>query len=110
MAVTYSPGTIGTITAAAALGQKKFIGFDGNLCGAGAKSRGVTDAAFESGEEASIVETGEAVVTSAGTVALGGPVKSDANGEAIAQGGTGEINGYALNAVTAGQDLAVLLT
>ena len=58
---------------------------------------------------------GTAIVEAGAAIALGAkgltPVKTDADGRAIAQGGAGEIAGYALQAAgAAGQKIEVLLT
>lgn len=80
-------------------------------CGAGEKSFGVaerdsvatTEPAHSVERRVNVVRRGAiARVTAGGSITAGGPVKSDAAGKAVAQGGTGEILGYACNTVSSG--------
>lgn len=48
---TYTPILIDSVLAAADLQQKRFVGFDGNCCTAGAKALGVVDVTTEKGQE-----------------------------------------------------------
>jgi hypothetical protein len=107
---TYNPGVRGSILAAAALTKHRFVGFDGNVCGAGAKALGVPEVNFDSGEIAGLVCTGIMLVQAGGTVsAAGTALKSDSAGKAIAQAGSGEINGWALDTGGDGDIIRVLL-
>jgi hypothetical protein len=112
------PLAIASIAAAADLPTKRFVGFDGNLCGAGARALGVSIEAVASGRDAAVVCKGIVVVeTGAGTNAVGGLVKSDSTGRAVAAtaAATGaalpvEMIGYAMDASTgAGQFIRVLM-
>ena len=47
---TYTPILIDSVLAAADLQQKRFVGFDGNCCTAGAKALGVVDVTTEKGQ------------------------------------------------------------
>jgi len=75
-----------TIQAAAAITKRRFIGYDGNHCGANARAVGVS--AFDvaaSGEQITVYGRGNLVkVTSAGAVSAGAEVASGANGKAVA--------------------------
>lgn len=75
-----------SIVAAAALTKHRFIGFNGNHCGAGKKALGVSLFNVGSGEMASLVCEGIALVEAAGAITLNAdgtaPIKSDANGKA----------------------------
>jgi hypothetical protein len=84
---TCNNGPIISITAAAALVAKRFIGVDGNLCGAGLKATGVSELATAIGEPCpvriggiAVVEVGGAITVTANEV----PVKSDSTGRAVA--------------------------
>ena len=74
-----------TIEAAADMDNAaRFVGFDGNLCGAGAKCAGVIDTTYESGEQMNVVPYGIMLVETAGTFSLGAALVSDASGKALA--------------------------
>ncbi len=77
-------GPIIAITAAAALVARRFIGFDGNLCGADAKALGVSELATASGEQCPVRISAIAVVESGGILAAGNRVVSDSTGRAVA--------------------------
>jgi len=105
---TYKAALVDSITAAAALTGKRFIGFDGNHAGAGAKARGVALFDTDSGAQCSLVALGFALVTAGGSIAVGAKVESDANGKAVTLS-TGELNGFACNAASTGEDVLVKL-
>jgi hypothetical protein len=98
---------IATVAVAAA----RFVGLGtGAHCAAGAKALGVSQTPAAAGEALAVDVVGTAIVEVGGAIAAWGPVKSDANGKAIAQAGAGEILGYAVTAATAdGQKIEVLL-
>lgn len=73
-----------SIQAAADLAKHRFIGFDGNLCGADAKARGVSAADTKSGQMCPINIAGEVLVESGGAITQGAAIASDALGRAIA--------------------------
>jgi hypothetical protein len=110
--------TILTLTrvAAAAVATARFVDFDGTQCDvAGAKPMGVSVNAAAIGEAFPVDVLGTTKIEAGAAIALGAkgltPVKTDANGKAIAQGGVGEIAGYALQAAAGdGQIIEVLLT
>lgn len=97
--------------AAAAVLAARFVGLlTGQHCGAGAKAQGVSQYAAAVGEAFAVDVHGTTIVEAGGVIAPGGPIKSDANGKAIAQGGAGEILGYAVTASTGdGQKIEALL-
>ncbi|MDQ7799558.1 MAG: DUF2190 family protein [Candidatus Edwardsbacteria bacterium] len=80
--MTEQPTLITSIVAAAALTKGYFIGFDGNVCGAGAKALGVCNADSDSGEMAPVLAKGIALVVSAAAIAVGAALVSDASGQA----------------------------
>ena len=100
-----------TVIATAAIAASRFVGlFTGAQCGAGAKAQGVSQYAAAAGDALAVDVLGTAIVEAGAAVAAGAPIKSDADGRAIAQGGTGEIIAYAVTSATAaGQKIEVLL-
>ncbi len=72
------------IQAAANLTASRFVGFDGNACGANAKALGVVLADTDSGNMAPLAISGIVLVKSGGAVSVGGAVTSDATGRAVA--------------------------
>lgn len=83
---TFQPILTGSITAAAALVARRFIGSDGNLCGAGLKAEGVSELATALGEQCPLTELGIALVEVGGAITVGVspiPVKSDSTGRAV---------------------------
>ena len=101
---THQPILVMSITAAAAIAQRRFVGLDGDLCAAGAKALGVSEFAVESGEQDTTNVLGCILVEAGAAVAAGVEVESDATGRAITRAsGTG--NGYSLDAATAPGDV-----
>ncbi|HYD12726.1 MAG TPA: capsid cement protein [Allosphingosinicella sp.] len=108
--------TLTSPVATAAVAQYRFVDFDGTQCdAAGAKPMGVSVHPAAIGEVFAVDVLGTTKVEAGAAIALGAkgltPVKTDANGKAIAQGGVGEIAGYALQAAGAdGAIIEILLT
>jgi hypothetical protein len=73
-----------SIQAAADLVRHRFIGFNGNLCAANAKARGVSATNTKSGQMCPINISGEVLVESGGAITAGAAITSDANGRAVA--------------------------
>lgn len=120
LGLTYKPGVISNVTAAEDVTAKKFINFDGNLCGEGLKARGVSRFDADEDEEITLIQTGEAVVTSGGAIPKGKPVASDSEGRAVLadeiEGTTNltgeyfmEINGYSLTETTSEDEEVLVL-
>jgi len=81
---TYQPGVIETIKAAAGLTKFRFVGFDGDVCGANAKAVGVTERDYSRGDQAGIVKSGTVPVEVGGTItAAGQAIASDNEGKAV---------------------------
>lgn len=99
-----------------ALAAYRFVDFDGSQVDvAGAKAMGVSVNPAAVGEAFPVDVLGTTKVQTGAAIPLGAkgltPVKSDANGKAIAQGGAGEILGYALQAAGAADAvIEILLT
>lgn len=100
-----------TAIATAAVSEHRFVGMlTGAPCAAGAKAQGVAQYDAAIGEAFAVDVLGTTIVDSGAAVAAGVAVKSDASGRAIAQGGAGEILGYAVTAAgAADQQIEVLL-
>jgi hypothetical protein len=92
----YKPLLIDTVKAAVNLEKQRFIGFDGNYCGANAKAYGVSDVEIKAGQYAPVALFGILLIQTGGAVTAGTKVTSDATGCAVAYT-TGEANGYALD-------------
>jgi hypothetical protein len=106
-----SPVYIMSVVATAAIIGQRFIGLlTGAPCAAGAKPQGVANFPAAIGEAVGVDVLGTSIVEAGGAFAAGTALKSDAQGRAIAQGGTGEIAGYAVEAAAAaGQRVEILL-
>lgn len=102
-----------TAIASAAVAAARFVGLlTGAHCASGAKAQGVSQYGAAAGEAFAVDVLGTSIVEAGGAIAAQGPVKAaaDGSGKAIAQGGTGEILGYAVTAATGdGQKIEVLL-
>jgi len=101
---TEQPILITTIKASSNINKHLFIGFDGDLCSAAAKSFGVSNADSDSGDEMPVMAEGIALVLSGAAVSQSDPVESDANAKAIPVS-AGEINGYALDDASGADEL-----
>jgi hypothetical protein len=103
---TEQPILITSIIAAADFTNSKniFIGFDGNICGNGAKALGVLNANTALNEQAPVTSSGIALVLSGAAVSLGDKLQSNASGKAITFA-SGDANGYALDAATGADEL-----
>ena len=105
---TYKPLLIDSVKVAADLEEKRFIGFDGNYCGAGEKALGVVDVSTEKDQYAPVVVFGILLVQAAGTIAVGDSVASDSEGKAVVAEDSAISNGYALDAAVAGQEIRII--
>jgi len=103
---TEQPILITSIAAAVDLSDKQnyFIGFDGDICGNGAKALGVLNAESDQDEQAPLTTLGIALVISGAAIAVGAKVQSNSSGKAITFS-SGESNGYALDAATGADEL-----
>lgn len=104
----YKPLLIESVKANEDLIEHRFIGFNGKHCAAGAKAFGVVDVSTEKEQFAPAAVFGILLVEAGGTIALGDPIASDANGKAVKAGTSDLINGYACDAGVAGNVIRVL--
>jgi len=105
-----------TSIATAAIIDNRFVDYDGSLCDvAGAQPMGVSVTDADIGRAFAVDVLGTTIVEAGAAIPLGAkgltPVKTDANGKAIAQGGVGVIAGYALQAAAGdGSKIEIRLT
>lgn len=97
-------GTCSITALTADLVAKRFVGFDGAKCGAGAKALGVCDADTAVTRPAPVNFSGILLVEAAGVIAADADVDSDADGKAVTHN-AGAINGHTLDAAAAAGDI-----
>lgn len=103
MALKYTPGVTGTITAAAAMDRHVFIKATGTVCGAGEKATGITMAEVDAaGKPIGVMVSGIGLVMAGAAISQGDQLESDANGHAIPKT-TGEKNGIAWSDAAQGE-------
>lgn len=103
--LTEKPLLIETLPGAAtAKSRFLFVGFDGALPAAAAKSLGVENIDAAIGEARSIMVEGIAIVRAGAAVSVGAAIECDAVGRGITRS-AGIINGYALSAAAQADDL-----
>jgi hypothetical protein len=99
-----------SVAAGGALATARGVTGAGAYPSAGAGIRGVTrTSAAASGDLVPVDCLGTALMEAGGTVTVQGPVKCDASGRAVDQGGTGTIVGYALSAASAAGTIVEVL-
>lgn len=108
MSQTMYPIATITRTAVSATDKHVFIGYDGDICGAGAKALGVNQASVDIGEAMPVTYLGVMPVVAAGAIAVGAEVESDASGHALTLI-AGESNGRALTAASAAGDVILVV-
>ncbi|GAB1370404.1 hypothetical protein MASR1M45_04650 [Candidatus Kapaibacterium sp.] len=99
-----------SIKAAADLPANRFVGFDGNIAALESKSLGVTQYDCSSGDYASVITIGTAVVETSVAVSAGDKLTADENGLAKKAIGTALINGRSLDTISAPGFVRILLT
>ena len=95
---------ITSVLAAVALTERRFVGFDGNVCAAGAKALGVVDADTDADNMAPANVLGVILVEAGAAITAGAEVQSDASGKAIPKA-AGVANGIAWDTATAPGEL-----
>lgn len=105
MTKLYKPLLIDSIKATANLPKQRFIGFDGNVCSAGAKAYGICDVETDAGQFAPAAILGILLVEAGGAISAQSKITSDANGRATTITSTEEVNGYSLDTATAEGDI-----
>lgn len=105
MTKLYKPLLIDSIKATANLPKQRFIGFDGNICAAGAKAYGICDVETDAGQFAPAAILGILLIEAGGAIPAQSKITSDANGRATTITSIEEVNGYSLDAATAAGDI-----
>ena len=105
MTLLYKPLLIDSIKATANLPKQRFIGFDGNICSAGAKAYGICDVETDAGQFAPAAILGILLIEAGGVIPAQAKITSDANGRATTIASTEEVNGYSLDAAIAEGDV-----
>lgn len=98
-----------TITAAAALARLQMVGFDGDVCAAGAAALGTAEADTAINSPAPVNTHGILLVTAGAAIAVGAAVETGAEGKVITKA-AGIANGYALDAALADGDIIRIKT
>ncbi len=101
---TYQPSLTTSIIATGALTIRRFVGFTGATCAAGAKALGTAETEADIGEAAPVNVSGILLVEAGAAVAVEAEVQSDASGRAITLA-SGKSNGFALDAAAAAGDI-----
>nr|BDD46510.1 hypothetical protein 14 [bacterium] len=105
---TYKPLLMDSMQVQTDIEKQRFIGFDGNYCANNAKALGVSDVEMEAGQYAPVAINGILLIKTAGAIAIGEKVASNADGYAVTLSGGAELNGYALDAaVSAGEVIRI---
>lgn len=93
-----------TILAAAALARHQMVGFDGNVCAAGAAALGTAETDTAAGSPAPVNLHGALLATAGAAIAAGAAVETGADGKVITKA-AGIANGYAIDAALADGDI-----
>lgn len=100
--LTYNPLLSLSVKATSDIPKHRFVNFTGNLCGNNQKSLGVSDVAFDSGNDASAIVIGTAIIETAEELFVGDEVTSNADGKAKAIAASEPINGIVLKSTSSG--------
>lgn len=99
----------GSITAKTAdLVARRFVGFDGAKCGAGAKALGICEADTAVGRQAPYNFSGILLIEAGAAINADTDVESDADGKALTKN-AGVVNGHTLDAAAAAGDIIRIL-
>jgi hypothetical protein len=104
----YKPLLIDSVKVTVNVAKHRFIGFNGNYCTAAAKAVGVSDVETDAGQFAPVAVTGILLVEAGGTFAAGTAVTSSTVGKAVLANEDDAVNGYAMDAGTAGQIIRIV--
>lgn len=97
-------GTASIAAKTADLVARRFVGFDGAKCAAGAKALGVCEADTLLGQPAPVNFSGILLVEAAAPIAADTDVDSDADGKAVTHD-AGVVNGHTIDAALAAGDI-----
>ena len=105
MKQTFHPLLTLTVLATGAMANiRRFVGFDGAVCAAGAKALGTNSYTAVAGEHVGVDSHGVILVEAGAAIAVGAQVQSDATGRAITLAG-GTANGWAMDAAAAAGEI-----
>lgn len=93
-----------SIIAAAALARFQMVGFDGNVCAAGAAALGTAEADTASGSAAPVNTHGILLVTAGAAISVGAAIETGSSGKVITKS-SGIANGYAMDEALADGDI-----
>lgn len=93
-----------SIAAASDLQRFRLVAYTGARAGAGARTLGIANAGYASGEQAGVNVSGELLVEAGAAIAVGAQVESDATGRAITLD-SGIAGGVARDAAAAAGDI-----
>lgn len=93
-----------TVIAAAALARFQMVGFDGNVCAAGAAALGTVETDTPAGSPAPVNLHGALLATAGAAIAVGAAVETGAAGKVITKT-SGIANGYAMDQALADGDI-----
>ena len=105
---TEQPVLITSLKAGSFIPKNFFVGFDGGFCGPGSKALGVSNADTDVSQQLPVTVSGIALVYTNDAISVGSKVESDSEGKAIPLS-AGELNGYALDSATEGDQLIRIL-
>lgn len=83
MALSEQISRVDTFIASGTILAKTFVGFDGATCVTNAKSAGVSIYDNVVGDNVSVAVAGRIIMIAGGAVAIGDPIASDTNGNAV---------------------------
>jgi len=106
---TYNPTARIQITFAQDTPAGVFVKADGTISGAGTLAIGVTENAYNSGDVGSIIISETALIKSAGVMAQGDLVMSDASGYGVTAVAGNYANGILLKSAVANEYVEILL-
>jgi hypothetical protein len=106
---TANPVLAISVTATEDLTAHRFVGFSGGICDFDAKSLGVADMNWLSGDKVPVTVIGVMPVEAGEPIELGAEVASDGNGKAVTATSDTKVNGYALDSATAAGDFIRVL-
>ncbi|GAB1371194.1 hypothetical protein MASR1M45_12560 [Candidatus Kapaibacterium sp.] len=107
---TFNPTSRIGVKFTANVGRNKLIGFDGALCGAGAVALGVTEYAYNSGDEGSVITGQTALLTIKAALSAGDFIASDVNGDGVLAVAGDVVNGILLKDCEENDEAEVLLS
>lgn len=107
--LTNNPLLTLTVTASEDLPTNRFIDYTGNVCGEGLSALGATELTWQSGESASVIVQGIAILETEDALFAGDDVCVGTDGKAVVQSGSLPVMGRAMQDAAANDFVRVLL-